>query len=65
MKKRKTPEQVIAEIKREIRLRKSCYPKWTAEGKMTQFDGDNQIECLEEGVRLIEATFISRNLFEA
>lgn len=37
----------IAEVGREIGMRKGVYPKWVASGKLTQAVADRQIACME------------------
>ena len=34
----------IAELKREIAIRKNTFPKWVAQGRMTQAKADQQIQ---------------------
>ena len=54
-------------VRREIDYRKKCYPKWVAEGKMTQIEADYQIEVMEYVVNTLQAiadfhrNFISKN----
>jgi len=36
----------IAEVKREIALRKNVFPKWIAQGRMTQAKADHQIAAM-------------------
>ncbi len=40
-------EQMKA-VRREIDYRKRLYPKWVAEGKMTQQEANYQIEVMEQ-----------------
>lgn len=42
-----TIDEQIAEIKREISLRKRVYPRWTAEGRIPKEQADLQILCME------------------
>jgi hypothetical protein len=37
----------IAEVGREIGLRRNVYPKWIESGKLSQALADRQIACLE------------------
>ena len=37
----------IAEVEREIALRRRVYPRWTAAGRLTQAAADRQIETME------------------
>ena len=59
-------------VKREIEKRKSFYPRWVSEGKMTQNEADYQIEAMEyvyntlHAVSEFQLNFIAKNqnLFE-
>lgn len=59
-------------VKREIEKRKSFYPRWVSEGKMTQHEADYQIETMEyvyntlHAVSEFQTNFIAKNqnLFE-
>lgn len=46
-------DEQIAEIKREIALRKSVYPRWIKQGKMTQAQADGRLACLEATLDLL------------
>lgn len=54
-------------VKREIDKRKSFYPRWVREGKMTQLEADYQIEAMEyvyntlHAVLEFERNFIAKN----
>jgi hypothetical protein len=37
----------IAEVGRELGLRRNVYPKWIAAGKLSQALADRQIACME------------------
>lgn len=37
----------LTELKREIRMRHSVYPRWIARGMLTQDEADRQIAILE------------------
>ena len=50
-----TRGEVIAEIEREIALRKRVYPRWIADRRLTRVKADRQIALLEEAVRLLYA----------
>lgn len=59
-------------VRREIDYRKRLYPKWVAEGRMTQQEANYQIELMEyvlntlNAVLEFERSFIAKNqkLFE-
>lgn len=42
-----TLAEQLREVGREIGLRKNVYPRFVANGKMTQAEADRHIECLE------------------
>ena len=44
----------IAEVKREIAMRKRVYPKWVATGRMTQEQADKQIAAMEAALGTLE-----------
>ena len=54
-------------VKREIEKRKNFYPRWVAEGKMTQLETKTQIETMEDVYNTLHAlqefhkSFISKN----
>lgn len=47
-------DDVIKEIRREISIRKSVYPKWIAAKKMKQDKADWQIACLDKALKILE-----------
>jgi hypothetical protein len=49
------PEQ-IAEIEREIELRRRVYPRWVADRKLTQGTADRQIAAMEAVLRTLQRT---------
>lgn len=59
-------------VKREIDYRRRLYPKWVADGKLSQHEADYQIEAMEyvyntlNAVLEFERGFIAKNqkLFE-
>ncbi len=42
-----TPEQVLAELRRELGVRKSVYPNWVRDGKLSQKTAAHRIEAIE------------------
>ena len=57
----------IKGVRREIDYRKRLYPKWVADGRMTQKEADYQIELMEYVVNTLQAVldfqrgFIAKN----
>ena len=43
----------IAEVQREIALRKQCYPRWVQAGKLAAGEATWQLRCLEEVLRTL------------
>jgi len=48
-----TLEEQIAEVKREIGLRKACYPAWVRQGKLTQAEASRQLQLLVEVLKTL------------
>lgn len=44
----------IAEVAREVAMRRNVYRKWVASGKMKQVDSDKQIERMEGALKTLE-----------
>jgi len=42
-----TPEEKLACIEREIRMRLKTYPRWVAAGNMTQKNADREIAVMK------------------
>lgn len=49
-----TPDQVLKELRRELGMRRSCYPRWVKEGKLSQATADHRIEVIEWAIGVIE-----------
>ena len=47
----KTLSELIVSALREVKLRKSCYPKWIEQGRTTEEKAAHEISCMEEIVR--------------
>ena len=37
-------EGALGEVQRELQVRERCYPRWTAEGKMSRIDAKDRME---------------------
>jgi hypothetical protein len=48
-----TLDEQIAEARRELTLRRTCYPAWVKRGKLTQADAYHQLQCMEAIVRTL------------
>lgn len=45
----------IAEVKREIRMRESVYPKWVGAGRMEQREADAKMNTIKAVLATLEA----------
>lgn len=50
----KSLADMLDAARRELAMRKSCYPKWIVSGRMTQAKADHEIACMEGIVERIE-----------
>lgn len=41
-------DQIIREVRRELNMRKSVYPKWVQAGKLKQIDADHRIAVMQK-----------------
>jgi hypothetical protein len=48
-----TLEEQIAEMKREILLRKACYPVWVKNEKLTQAEASRQLQLMVEVLKTL------------
>jgi hypothetical protein len=56
MRKQKTTlDQQIRDVGRELGMRRSCYPKWVATGRLTQAEADHQIACMDDIYTLLKS----------
>lgn len=51
-----TIAEMIREVEREISLRRRVYPRWVAQGRLTQAAADKQIAIMEAVVRWLQDT---------
>lgn len=49
------PRQIQC-IQRELSFRRRVYPRWVAEGKMTQAKADEEIAVMEAVIQTLEAS---------
>lgn len=45
---------LLAEAKEELAIRKRAYPKWVADGRMTQEKADRKIQRMQEIVETLD-----------
>jgi polyhydroxyalkanoate synthesis regulator phasin len=48
-----TLEEQISEVKREVVLRKACYPAWVKHGKLTQAEAARQLQLMIEVLKTL------------
>ena len=48
-----TLAEQIAEARRELALRRKCYPQWIKSGKLDSQDAYHQLQCMEAIVRTL------------
>lgn len=49
----------VAEIRRELRVRRAVFPKLVNDGRLSQQEADRRLSDLELGARLLEAQAIN------
>ena len=49
-----TISQQLAELRRELIMRRQVFPKWVASGKLKERDADYRIACIEATIKLLE-----------
>ena len=47
-------DRQIACVRREVSMRRHVYPRWVANGKMTQEEADRQVEAMEAAQATLE-----------
>lgn len=51
----KTTKELVSAVGRELGMRKRAYPKWVAEGRMTQIEADHQLACMDQLYAMLKA----------
>jgi len=49
-----TISQQLAELRRELVMRRQVFPKWVGAGKIAQRDSDYRIACIEATIKVLE-----------
>lgn len=52
---KKTISEAIAEIERELEMRKFVYPGLIQKGKLTRDAANHQYQCLEKSLQILKA----------
>lgn len=47
-------DDMIRDVGRELGMRKACYSRWVASGKLTQDKADHQIACMDAVYALLK-----------
>jgi hypothetical protein len=48
-------KEIIAELRREVAIRRRVFPNWVRTGRMKQADADSRIELMQAAIELIES----------
>jgi hypothetical protein len=55
-----TLAEQIAEVQREIALRKTCYPQWIKAGKLDAGEAKHQLRCMEAVLKTLEQVDVAQ-----
>jgi hypothetical protein len=55
-----TLEEQIAEVQREIALRKACYPAWVKKGTLDPTDAKRQIALMQEVLKTLRLVDVAQ-----
>lgn len=51
---RRSLEEAISEVDREIKVRVRCYDRWVSEGKLSRIDARDRVERLQAALAYLE-----------
>lgn len=51
------PQALVSELRRELKMRASVYPRWIITNKISQSDASHRINALAEVLQVVEAVF--------
>jgi hypothetical protein len=46
--------EVLKELRRELGMRRTCYPNWVAAGRLTKATADHRIAMIEQAIVALE-----------
>jgi 5-enolpyruvylshikimate-3-phosphate synthase len=46
--------EVVKELRRELAMRRTCYPNWVAAGRLTKATADHRIAMMEQAIVALE-----------
>lgn len=47
-------EEQVSELERELAVRKRCYDRWVAEGKLSRVDARDRLERLQSALHTVQ-----------
>lgn len=53
-------EEAISEVSRELSVRRRCYARWVADGKLSAVEAKDRVERMEKALEELERLSISR-----
>ncbi|MFM2432960.1 MAG: hypothetical protein RLZZ511_4174 [Cyanobacteriota bacterium] len=48
--------EILKELRRELGMRRTCYPNWVATGRLTQAPADHRIAMIEQAIVALEVS---------
>lgn len=48
-------QEILKELRRELAMRRKCYPNWVADGRLLKVTADHRIAMLEGAISALEA----------
>jgi len=46
--------EAVSELKRELGIRRRCYSRWVADGKLTDVEAVDRLERMEKALEVVE-----------
>lgn len=50
-----TDDETLIELRRELHQRERVFPRWVADGRLTQADADKRFARLKRAIEIVEA----------
>lgn len=54
MSKERSLAEAVSELKRELGIRRRCYSRWVADGKLTDVEAVDRLERMEKALEVVE-----------
>jgi len=54
MAKERSLAEAVSELKRELGIRRRCYSRWIADGKLSDVDAEDRLERMEKALGIVE-----------